>query len=62
MRLKIRGTAMSTVGRTSAKLSTSFSIDSASAMAEPRASRKCSSQVWPKECAQGRNDTETSSS
>jgi hypothetical protein len=26
----------------------------------PRAIRLWSSQVWPKECAQGRNETETS--
>ena len=60
MRLKIRGTLNRMVGRTSPKLSTNFSMDSATAMAEPEAKRQCSSQVWPKEWAQGRNETEMS--
>ena len=38
----------------------SLSTDSAIAIAAPRDIMMCSSQVWPKECAQGRNDTETS--
>ncbi len=61
MRLKMRGTEKSKVGRTSARFSMIFETDSARPIDAPYDSRAWSSTVCPKECAHGRNDSETSS-
>ncbi len=61
MRLKMRGTENNKVGFTSARLSMMVATDSARPIDAPYDNRQCSSQVWPKLCAHGKNDNETSS-